>query len=178
MKTFVKTEGFKELDDALGQFSKATARNVLRRALIKAGEPIAAKARLLAPDDPDGPADDVKNSITVSVRTANKVGKAAYASAKHSGKTDAEAVDAMRSAQRHAKGRGSFAEVDVGPSAGRNARVGILQEFGTSHHPPHPFMRPAWAAHKHDALVLISQHLGEEIEKAAARAAKKKPKGR
>jgi hypothetical protein len=35
-----KLEGFKELDRALGKLPKATAKNVLRRTLIKAAKPI------------------------------------------------------------------------------------------------------------------------------------------
>lgn len=42
MRLKVKLVGFKELDDALGQLPKATGKNVLRRTLKAAGEPMAA----------------------------------------------------------------------------------------------------------------------------------------
>lgn len=45
----VKLEGLKELEAALGQLPKATGRNVLRRVLKEAGEPIAQAARAKAP---------------------------------------------------------------------------------------------------------------------------------
>jgi HK97 gp10 family phage protein len=45
----VRTEGFKELEAALLELPKATGLNVAKRALLKAGEPIAAAAAANAP---------------------------------------------------------------------------------------------------------------------------------
>lgn len=45
----IKIEGLRELDAALGQLPRATAKAVLRRVLIEAGEPIARSARGMAP---------------------------------------------------------------------------------------------------------------------------------
>jgi HK97 gp10 family phage protein len=45
----VKLEGFKDLDRALGQLPKATAKNVLRRTLKKAADPIDQAASDAAP---------------------------------------------------------------------------------------------------------------------------------
>lgn len=39
-------EGLSELDEALGEFPKATEKNILKRALTQAGTPIAADAQL------------------------------------------------------------------------------------------------------------------------------------
>lgn len=47
----VKITGLKELDAALGQLPKATAKGVLRRVLKAAAQPIAAHASQLAPRD-------------------------------------------------------------------------------------------------------------------------------
>ena len=47
----VSTSGFRELDKALAELPKATARNVLHRTLSKAGQPIADEASRLAPVD-------------------------------------------------------------------------------------------------------------------------------
>lgn len=47
----VKIKGLKELDAALGQLTKATAKGVLRRVLQDAGEITASAARGLAPKD-------------------------------------------------------------------------------------------------------------------------------
>src|SRR5688572_23085667 len=44
-----KLEGFRELDRALGQLPKATAKNVLRRVLKKAAQPVDDDASAAAP---------------------------------------------------------------------------------------------------------------------------------
>ncbi len=53
-----------------------------------------------------------------------------------------------------------------------------LQEFGTIHSPAQPFMRPAWDTGKEAMLNQIKDLLWFEIEKAAARAARKAAKGK
>lgn len=45
----VKIEGLRELDAALGQLTKATAKGVLKRVLTEAGEPVARTWRGIAP---------------------------------------------------------------------------------------------------------------------------------
>jgi HK97 gp10 family phage protein len=48
-----------------------------------------------------------------------------------------------------------------------------LQEFGSIHGAPQPFMRPAWDAHKQEALDRYKRELGTEIQKTAERRARK-----
>lgn len=48
-KTFVKVEGLKELENALLQLPRATSKNVMKRALMNAGQPVADMAESLAP---------------------------------------------------------------------------------------------------------------------------------
>lgn len=167
----VKVEGLREFDEALSELNKPTARNVLRRVLTKAGEPMAETMRRLAPDDPDTAAPDLRTSIAISPTLRNPVGKSEYAAVMAGGGSKGEAVQAMRDARRNAGGEGSFAEVFVGP--GKGGAHGVLQEFGTVNHGPQPFVRPAWDQHKDEALTIIGRELGGEIEKAAARAARK-----
>jgi HK97 gp10 family phage protein len=62
VKTTVQLSGFKELDAALGELPKATGYNVLRRVLVKAGEPLAAGMRDRAPKEQG----DLAEGITVS----------------------------------------------------------------------------------------------------------------
>lgn len=50
-KNVIKISGLKELDAALGELPKATAKAVLRRVLVNAGEPIAQAMRAGAPRD-------------------------------------------------------------------------------------------------------------------------------
>lgn len=51
--------------------------------------------------------------------------------------------------------------------AGYARRYGRLQEFGTVHMAPHPFMRPAFDESKQDAVEVMRTSLDVEIQKAA-----------
>lgn len=149
----MRIDGLRELDAALGELPKATARAVLRRVGIKALQPMAEAARQLAPDDPATQGNDLKNSITVGTKL-NK-------------------SQTRLNRKREDK---SFAEVFMGPTVAH----GVMQEFGTVNHGPQPFMRPAFTSSAEEAIRIVSGELGEEIEKTAkrvaARAAKKSPK--
>lgn len=48
-KTFVKVEGLRELQKALQELPRATAKNVMKRVLMQAGQPVADQAESLAP---------------------------------------------------------------------------------------------------------------------------------
>lgn len=67
-KTTVKVEGLRELDRALGQLPKSTAKAVLRKVLKDAGEPLARTARRLAPKDEY----HLYESIDVSTRLSRR----------------------------------------------------------------------------------------------------------
>lgn len=164
----MKVEGLREFDAALGELSKAAAKRTLMRVLLKAGEPIAERARQLAPDDPRTDAPDLHTSITVSAKLKNPVGAKEFAAVMKAGGSKAEAGRAMSAARREAPG-GSLAMVFVGPEARQGH--GVLQEFGTKHHGPQPFMRPAWDEKKSEALDVIKNTLGAEIMKTAKRVA-------
>lgn len=146
MKTTVRVDGLRELDAMLGELPKATARGVLRRVGIKALQPMAEAARSLAPDDPNTPDPDLESSITVGTKL-NK-------------------TQASQNRKREDK---SFAEVFMGT----NDRAGVLQEFGTVHHGPQPFMRPAFSQHAEGTIKIVAAELGDEITKTVARRAKR-----
>ena len=63
-------------------------------------------------------------------------------------------------------------EVEAHAGPGRHPQA-HLQEFGTAHHAPQPFARPAWDGGKDALLEGIADDFWAEIEKAAARQAKK-----
>lgn len=67
-KQTFKIDGLKELDDALKELPRATARNVLRRTLIQQGEPIRAEGERLAPKDKGG----LKRSYTVGTKLSRR----------------------------------------------------------------------------------------------------------
>ena len=172
--TSLRVEGLAELETALQELPKATGKNVIRRALVKAGQPIVDMAISLAPVGPPRPG-ELKNSITVSKIkfTGGSAGKQAFAQAMSEGQTRAEAQSAARAANAAAAGDDpaiTSAVMVIGP--GRMPQA-YMQEFGTVHHGPQPYMRPAWDANALQALELIKSELWNEIQKAAARLARK-----
>lgn len=178
----VGVEGLKELDAALGQLSKATARGVLRRVLVRRAEPLAERARELVHETTGS----LKQSIIVSTRkpAGHDAGKAAFANVLREGGSRAEASAALRDARR-ASGGQAFAEAFVGP--GRHPQA-ISEEFGTADRTQattgrftgrviaHPFMRPAWDAEKDAILDGIAKDIAAEIAKTVARAASRAAK--
>jgi HK97 gp10 family phage protein len=64
----------------------------------------------------------------------------------------------------------SGVNVYVGPGPLVQAR---MQEFGTEHHGPQAFVRPAWEAGKHKAVEAIADGMAGEIRKALGRRARK-----
>ncbi len=167
MKVSMRVEGFKELESALLDMSRATARNVAIRALRRAAEPVREQAERLAPVRQG----NLALSIVASPRAKNSVGKAEYAAAMAGGLGKDAAVSAMRAARRSAKGSSSIVEVHVGPRTGVGViRYAHLIEFGSSQMPAQPYMRPAWDGQKDNALGRLRDDLATEIKKAVARA--------
>lgn len=73
-----------------------------------------------------------------------------------------------RKPKRHRK----EAEVEAYAGPGQHPQA-HLQEFGTQHHGPQPFARPAWDQHKDQLIPAMAEDFWSEIEKAAQRAARK-----
>lgn len=72
--------------------------------------------------------------------------------------------------QRFAKKEGkSSSEIYIGTAD----PAGIPQEFGTFDQNAQPFARPAWDETQDEALLIISETLGDEIEKTRQRLARK-----
>jgi HK97 gp10 family phage protein len=67
-------------------------------------------------------------------------------------------------------------DVEIFAGAGPHPQA-HLQEFGSEHHPPQPFMRPAWEAGKDKLLEDVKAELWPEIVKATARQARKAARG-
>ena len=145
----VKFEGLKELDRALAELPKSAAKAVLRRTLMKAGQPVADAAKGMAPDDAETGGYDLKNSITVGTKLSRRQTKI------------------HRKEFRNDK---AFAEVFVGAGPIPSAHN---QEFGNVNHGPQSFMRPAWDGGKHEVLETIKTETWAEIEKSAQRLSRK-----
>ena len=144
MRTTVKVDGFRELEAALAELPKATGKNVLKRVLLSAAEPIEGDAAANAPHLSGKLARDVKTGTRLTRRQSSmnrKLGKSAV-------------------------------EIHVGVSD----PAGVQTEFGNEHQAAEPWLRPAWDANADGALETIKSDLGDEIDKAARRVAKRAAK--
>lgn len=157
-------KGGKELEAALRDLGKrATAKNVAKRALVKAAEPIRDKAKSLAPDDPaTGAGKYLRDSIKAAPGKRSR-GDRVWALVG----IDAE-VDPAKYVDRKS-GRGDYRDPGV-------AGVSVMMEFGVpaKNIPAQPFMRHAWESEKSRTPDRIAAELRSEIDKSAARAARKK----
>jgi HK97 gp10 family phage protein len=154
MSTKVKIEGLRALRNSLLDLPKATSKNVQKRVLIKRAQPLVQKAKDNVPVD----FGDLKNSIAASPKLSR------------------------RQKRTHKKETKTQVDIFVGPGTHPQAH---WMEFGTGERrqrksgksvgavPRVPFMRPAWDATKMGILDGIKEDLANEIEKAAARLAKK-----
>lgn len=138
-----KMEGLEETVSNLGELPKATGRNVLRRVLLRRGEPVAQMASQLAPE--------MSGRLAFSIAVSTQL---------------------TRRQRRGAKV--NEVEVYIGPAAGAGSLYyASFREFGTAELPAHPYLRPAWDALKDMTLTMIGRDLGEEVEAAAGRLARK-----
>lgn len=140
----VRVDGLRELDRALGDLPKATAKGVLRRTLKQSAEPMATLANALAPILTG----DLSESFSYSTKLNKRQGKL------------------HRKAVKNDK---AFVEGFVGS----NDPAAIQQEFGNVNHGPQPSLRPAWEAQKKPTVERISAALWSEIQKSVARADRK-----
>lgn len=137
-----KVHGLRELDAGLGELTKATARNVLKRVGAKALEPMAEVARSLAPDDPKTGGNDLSHSIVVGPKLTPRQ---------------------QRLAKKETK---DFAVVYMGTAD----PAGVQQEFGNVNHGPQSFMRPAFQQEAEATVGRVATGMKPEIDKAASRA--------
>lgn len=140
-RTVVRVEGLRELETALKELPRATAKNVMKRVLMQAGQPVADKAEAAAP--------------VLSGRLQKSIGIGSR----------------LTRRQKASSPKQSAVEVYIG--VGQSLPQGVFQEFGTSRNAPQPFMRPAWDALGMQVLDDIKRLTWVEIEKAAARLARK-----
>ena len=147
----VKLEGFKELEQALDELTKAAGKGVLRRSLKKSAEPMAVLMRNLAPRGTTS-----TDRLAESIKVGPKLSKRQAGQHKRMFRNDKASV-----------------EMFVGPGPDPAA---WNQEWGNIRHGPQPFARPAWEADKYKLLERLSKELWSELEKSIARAERKAAK--
>ena len=135
VKVTFTTQGLADLDRALTELPKRTARGALQRAAVKALEPMAEAARRNAPVR----FGDLRESITISTQKPHgyeDAGKAAFAGTMAAGGTRQQARSALIEANKG--GAAPFAQAFMGP--GRHPQA-MQQEFGNVNHAPHASLR-------------------------------------
>lgn len=155
IKTRVRVSGFRDLEKELEALAKpADRKRVGRAALREAAEPMADLARSLAPDAPGSPEGrDLAESISVSTRLAR------------------------RQARMHRKMfRDDRAAVEVFVGAGKLPHA-HLQEFGSIHNAPRPYMRPAFDREVEPTLQRLGAILWRKIKQAVSRAERRARRG-
>lgn len=147
----VELDGFKELDATFYELGKTLGKGVLRRVGLKALEPMAERAR----EKVAVRKGFLKRSIHVGTRLAKS----------------------QRTRPTRLSGGGSFRQdaqdgvtVYMGPGQDPAA---ITEEFGKYNQAPDPFMRPAFDAEAEPTIKRVADGLWPEIEKTAARRARK-----
>lgn len=174
MKGSLDLEGFAEVDNALGELSKATGKNVLRRVGRQALTPMMEEAISLAPDDPSTPPpNDLKSSFAISERRR---------ASRWSGFTLRENfIELFMGPTRAGYPQAMVQEFGAEPhfvskNAGRKKVRATLVEAGRKMHPGHapsPYMRPAWDRLWRPMLDALKGLLWVEIERARQRAARR-----
>ena len=159
----VEFKGGQKLEAALRQLGKRVlAKNVAKRALVKAAEPIRDRAKSLAPDDPaTGAGKFLRDSIKAGPGKRNR-GDRVWALVG----IDADVDPAVYRDRK--SGSGDYRDPGV-------AGVAVIQEFGApaQNIPPQPFMGPAWSTEGPKSPDRIATELWSEIEKSRERASKK-----
>lgn len=142
-----KIEGLKDLEKAFEELANVNQRKAsARRAMKKAAQPMADQAQRLAPRD----SGDLGESVKIGTRLSKRQ------SAKH----------------RKIGGRAAV-EMFVGAGPLPSAH---LQEFGTEHSAPQPFMRPALDGNARGYLDTIAKELWADLRKTVERAERKAAK--
>jgi len=143
MTVTVKVEGLRELDFALSELPKATARNSLQRNLKKGA------VKVQEAWEPKVPVLTGRLKHSIVVGPSSKLTPRQKKDAKKEGKY--------------------FAEMHVGTAD----PAGIQTEFGNVHQAAEPAGRPAWDATKDTVLADFGHDMWTDIDKVRARVARK-----
>jgi len=188
VKVTMQIDGLKDLELALTEMPKATARTTLRRAGMAALEPMRLAAVQMAPDDPKTPPPyDLKSSIVTSFKqgrsksvvTTKDENTRVYVFmgpgfAKGMPKEQQANLAQYSMAQEFGSKPHSVAKGSQ--KLNRSKARKILGLKGPKMHPGHaanPYMRPAFDGYARVALEIVKKTLQSEIERSAQRLARK-----
>lgn len=130
----IETKGLKELDFMLRkELPRRVGLNALSAAVSAGAAPVVRRAKYYAPYE-TGRLE--ANIYKFKIRSSQSSNSVSYA------------------VSVRTRGKGDNAD---------NAHYWTFQEFGTSRHPPHPFLRPALEAEAQNAVRIIRDKLAEKI---------------
>ena len=151
MTATMRLEGFEGFERNLANLERlATRRAVARRALIKAAKPMAEIAQGMAPVGDT-------NTLAPSIMVGTRLSKRQASLHRKMFRNDRAAVEVF---------------IGAGPLSSAHT-----QEFGTVHHAPQPFMRPAWDRDHKALLQRLGELMAKEIDKAITRQARRAARG-
>lgn len=151
MTATMRLEGFEGFERNLAKLERlATRRAVARRALIKAAKPMAEIAQGMAPVGDT-------NTLAPSIMVGTRLSKRQASLHRKMFRNDRAAVEVF---------------IGAGPLSSAHT-----QEFGTVHHAPQPFMRPAWDRDHKALLQRLGELMAKEIDKAITRQARRAARG-
>lgn len=141
-----KISGARELSALLRRLPAEVGRRALRQAALAGGAVVRREARIRAPVRRDP--------------RPKRIGKGGK------GRLPGYLRANIRSATIAASDRAVHVQVGIGA-----AFYGVFDEFGTSHQPAHPWLRPAWEASREKALLAIARNLAGGLKREAERLA-------
>lgn len=158
----MQLNGFDELDRALAELGGLTAEKANRRAMMKAVEPLALQAQQNALSI----AKSGSLALAMGARYKREVSRASLF-----GKSVVEAaVVSVGPIRRSPAARAAYTVYYHRQRLVVGIRHGHLVEWGTSHSPAKPFMRPAFDATAQRVVANYGVELRNDIEKIARRA--------
>lgn len=153
MSVSFRVEGFRDMERALADLKRATAKAAVRRAMKKTLQPVALMA------------DSLSEDFNIAVGTTLTPKERRQAKADFSKRVVSMFVGPVGQDGSHAP-EATFTEFGTPPRYHKDGKyVGqIMAE---------PFMRPAWDAHKATMIKRLGAEIWVEIEKSIARAERK-----
>jgi len=149
----LKVSGFRDMEKALAQLPRGTAKGVVRRVQKKTLAPVADAADAFSPHF----------QIAVTSRLSPR--QRAQARSDFAGRVVTTYVGPVAQDGSHAP-HAHLVEFGTGPRFHKSGKY-------TGEMPPDPFMRPAWDMHKGSLLAKLGEHMWTEIEKTIKRRAAK-----
>lgn len=158
----VTVEGFADLHKGLKQLTRATERNVLKRAATKAMQPVLDLARDYAPVK----SGKLRASINLKVGFDDPEFRARSRAAFRT-------TGSARGVKRTKGGGQVLAQVRAGGAAAPHA---TFIELGRVHAAAHPFLRPAFDGQQQNIMASLRDTLTIEVRKALQRKARRAAK--